>query len=102
MEEELKKELEKRMKKHLFSKGFFILVLIIGLAFSLVSMPSVINQAWAWQVANSMITINGLLIGFSILAVTVFLGKGYSEDLFKKLVEESMDDMIIDFERLKN
>jgi hypothetical protein len=95
------RNVKEHARKHLPSKKMLFLFFLLGMGIGLVSVPTVINQAWAWQVANSMITINGLIIGFSILALTVFLRRGYSENLFKKLAEESSDNLVTDFKRLR-
>jgi len=103
-EEEVKRRVirnvRKRVRERLFSKKMLFLLFLLGMGIGIVGIPTVINQAWAWQVANSLITINGLIIGFSILGLTVFLRRGYTENLFKKLVEESADNLITDFKGL--
>ena len=87
-EEEVKRRVirnvRKRVRERLFSKKMLFLLFLLGMGIGIVGIPTVINQAWAWQVANSLITINGLIIGFSILGLTVFLRRGYTENLFKK------------------
>lgn len=94
------RNVEKYAKKYQPSNKILFLVALLGAIIGLVSVPQPINQEWAWQVAGSIITINSLIMGFSILGLTVFSERGYSKSIFKKLAEESADNLITDLERL--
>lgn len=78
-----------------------IFIILLGVIIGLFSVPYPINQEWAWQVAESLITINGLIIGFGILGLTVFSERGYSRNIFKKLAEESIDNLLTNVEHLE-
>ena len=60
-----------------------------------------ISKEWAWEVAKAFISVNGLLIGFIILGMTVFLRRGYTRALFRKSVEESANEFIGELKDLK-
>lgn len=85
------KDLEKAF---LPSRKTQVAFILIGVAIGYVSTFCGMSEEWASEVAKALITINGLVIGFTILGITVFSKRGYSEAIFRKSVEQSASRFI--------
>jgi len=88
----MSKESEKKGDVFLPWKAVVAMILS-GLVIGVVSKPDAINEAWAWEVAKALITINGLLIGFSILGITVFVRRSYTQTILRESCEEIANDI---------
>jgi len=86
------KDFEKEVKR--FTTKTYVVVVICGIAISVVSSLHGLSEAWAWEVAKAIISINGLLIGFGILGITVFSRRRYSETMYKKSAEQLIAELI--------
>ena len=85
---------EKYKKEVLPSRKTLVILIVIGTAIGAVSSLHGMSEAWAWEVAKALISINGFLIGFSILGITVFSSRGYSKAVFRTSAEQSIDELI--------
>mgnify|MGYP001085265536 CR=1 FL=1 len=92
---EIADSITKRLKRQIFpSRKTSAMFILIITAIGLVSTFQGISEAWAWEVAKALININGLLMGFCILGITVFSKSGFSRTMFRKSVEESATEFI--------
>ena len=69
------------------SRKMLAVLFLIGIIIGILSTYREINEEWASEVANALITINGILLGFGILGITVFSKRGYTTTVFRKSVE---------------
>lgn len=83
------KLIDKALKGFKPSRKMMTLLIVIGIVISAFSTYRGISEEWASEVANALITINGILLGFTILGITVFSKRSYTETMFRKSVEES-------------
>jgi ABC-type protease/lipase transport system fused ATPase/permease subunit len=86
----------KKATKEFFSRSTYVLVIIVELVvLGFVSLHP-LNESLAQQIATALITVDGLILGFTILGVTVVAERGFSiprmtaifEEHFKELVDE--------------
>lgn len=57
--------------KRVFSKSFLASLILGGFfVFGLINLHP-FNESWAWEIARDLITVDGLILGFTILGVTV-------------------------------
>lgn len=86
----------KKVTKDFLSASTFALVILVELVvFGLVSLHP-LNESLAQQIATALITVDGLILGFTILGVTVVAERGFSiprmtavfEEHFKKFIDE--------------
>jgi len=88
------KLLEKDARKHFIpTRAVMLKLIVLSVIIALVSSAHGLNEAWAWKVAELLITIDGLVLGFAILGMTILLSRESSEVVRKSMVEESVNDM---------
>lgn len=91
--------IRKKVRKEVLpSRKTLVILLVIGWTIGYISSLRGMSEAWAWEVAKALISINGVLIGFSILGITVFSSRGYSKTVFRTSAEQAIDEL---FSRLK-
>lgn len=61
-----------------------------GFLIAFISALHGLNEAWAWKVAESLITLNGLVLGFSVLAATIFSRGSFTQSAYEKMIKESI------------
>ena len=93
--EKLKKGLSKEAFKWMWgSRKTIVLLFVISLIISMFSNLHGMNESWAWEVAKALITINGLVLGFSILGMTVFARRGFTRAAFKVTLQKQFAGFI--------
>lgn len=75
-DEIMKKALEKAFHKALgfsFKSKKTVVLIICGIIVVSISSLHEINESWAWEIAKNLITVNGLILGFSIVGLSIFI-----------------------------
>lgn len=85
---------ERFKKKVLPSLKTRVALILIGIAIGSSSILHGMTEAYAWEVAKALISIDGLLIGFSILGITVLSRSGYLETLYKTSTKQSAEELV--------
>jgi len=87
----------KRIFKRFFSKSTFVSVALVGLVVYAFITLHPFNETLAQEVATALITVNGIILGFTILGVTIVIERGFSitrmTAIFEKHLKEFRDEL---------
>lgn len=75
-------------------KRIMALVIFSSFIITIISMFGGLTKEWAWAIAPTIITANGLIIGFYILGATYFTEKKSVSDLYFALAEENITKIL--------
>ena len=70
-EKRTKKIVEKYWRKYFNRKSFF-LIWFFSFSVSFVALLHGLSESWAWEIAKTIITLDGVILGFTIIGVTLF------------------------------
>ena len=96
-EKELEKRLGRKIEKYFMMyvggyKSAFLLV-IISLSVCSFMLAHGFSESWAWEIAKSIITIDGVILGFTIVGVTLFYSeRGYPTSRMVEVFEKHFED----------
>jgi hypothetical protein len=89
---EAEKYLQKELRELTSPSWKATLITFLGaIIVSIISMLHGIDQNWAWEVARNLITINGLVLGFAVVASTVLSSRGFTRTAYKMMIEDAVD-----------
>jgi hypothetical protein len=87
---ETERKLDSEIKRIVNPSNRTLLLLSLGVTvISLLSWESM-SRTWALEIAKNLITVNGVVLGFVILGMTLFLRRG----LPSKIIEESIEKAV--------
>lgn len=93
--ESIMKKLDENIKELITpSKRTQLILLMISIFITIVTSIHALNEAWAWEVAKALITIDGLVLGFAILAATVLSSGRIVNAAHKAMINESVDEIM--------
>lgn len=53
------------------------------------------SESWAWEIAKTIISLNGIILGFIIVGVTLFFSeRGYATQRFAQVVGQHLEDAL--------
>jgi len=94
---ETERKLDNEIRQIVSPSNITLVLLCIGVSvISLVSWESM-SRTWALEVAKDLITVNGVVLGFVILGMTLFLRRG----LPSKIIEESIEKAVQRLQEMK-
>ena len=85
-------EFAKFMKRH--SVWQIFLISFFGTLVLIVTAQHELNEDWAWKLAESLITLNGIILGFSIIALTMQIERVFPQSRMIKVFEKHLIDFI--------
>lgn len=53
------------------------------------------TEAWAWELAKNLITVDGLILGFIIFGATVLSRRSFNKTLYESTIEEAVDRLLL-------
>lgn len=89
----MRKTAEKSAEKF-FSKSITVKITLVVLIVSVFVNLHPFNEGLAQQIATALITVDGLILGFSILGVTVVIERGFSATRMTAIFEEHLKEFI--------
>lgn len=84
-----KKLIDRILKRFRPSRKTTFVFVFLGIVIMILSTYRGISEEWSLQVTNALITINGTMLGFAILGITVLSTRGYAGTFFRKSVRQS-------------
>lgn len=93
----MSKTLDKNAKKALrqfFPKSTYALVILVGFIIYMFVNLHPFNESLAQQFATALITVDGLILGFTIVGVTVVIERGFSVTRMTAIFEEHFKEFI--------
>ena len=92
--EEIEKELDKQFeKKKPLQRRSLLLISVLALAITVLASLHEFNESWAWEIANALITVNGFVLGFTIVGVTLFSERAFTRRRMINIFTEYIDDI---------
>ncbi|HUW47611.1 MAG TPA: hypothetical protein VMW36_02570, partial [Patescibacteria group bacterium] len=88
----------KKVTKQFFSKSTIASVILVGIGICVFLSLHPFNESLAQQLATALITVDGLILGFTILGVTVIIERGFSAPRMTAIFEEHLKEF---FQELK-
>lgn len=79
--------------------------MLLGLSILFIAFISVshgITEAWAWEVAKALITINGLVLGFVIFGATILSRGSFAEVSIRKAISRGVEKLVVEAKKQKN
>jgi len=75
-------------------KNFLLLTFLSASIVILVTLHGY-SENWAWEIAKTIISLNGIIIGFIIVGVTLFFSeRGYATRRFTEIVGQHLEDAL--------
>lgn len=71
-EEKRRKKIVEKYWREYFSRKSFFLIWGFSLFVSFVALLHGLSESWAWEIAKTIITLDGVILGFTIIGVTLF------------------------------
>ena len=93
MSKTIEKSAEKATKQF-FSNSTLVKIILIVLVISVFVSLHPFNESLAHQTATALITVDGLILGFSILGVTVVIERGFSATRMTAIFEERLKEFV--------
>jgi uncharacterized membrane protein len=61
----------------------------------LVSSLHGMTEAWAWELARNLITVDGLILGFIVFGATVLSRQSFNKASYESMIEETVDRLLL-------
>jgi hypothetical protein len=84
----------KKVTKQFFSKSTIAIIILVGTIICVFVSLHPLNESLAQQFATALITVDGLILGFTILGVTVVIERGFSVPRITAIFEEHVNEFI--------
>jgi hypothetical protein len=111
---EARKRLENKIRKYLDTyvggrKRLLLLAFLAAIMITFVNFHG-FSESWAWEIAKTIISLNGIILGFIIVGVTLFFSeRGYAiqrcTEIFGQHLKDALNNLKVvelsDIEKLK-
>lgn len=87
----LQKHFEKSLR---ISRKSYFVIAVATIFIVLVSSFHGVTEAWAWELARNLITVDGLILGFTMFSATVLSKRSFNKALYESMIEETADDLL--------
>lgn len=77
------------------SKKSYFTILLATICIALISRFHGITEAWAWEVAKTLITVNGLVLGFILFGAATLSRRSFTQVLYESMIEETVNKLLI-------
>lgn len=96
---EAKKSLHDKVNKSIETyvggkKRLLSLAVLAAIVISLVNLHG-FSESWAWEIAKTIISLNGIILGFIIVGATLFFSeRGYAAQRFTEIIGQHLRDFL--------
>lgn len=80
---------EERFVGYFLSKSTYLLIGLAVVALIIIHLHP-LTQSWAWTIAQTLITANGLILGFSVLGVTIVSERAFLPSRMSDILEKHL------------
>jgi hypothetical protein len=72
----------------------YLIIFLASLFITFTSSSHGITEAWAWEIARNLITVNGLILGFIVFGATILSRRSFTRASYESMMEELVDKII--------